>query len=630
NVAVTVAAEGVELRGAALRMVALPANGSIEVRFPFVASRSGSAKFTFTAKSGSESDSVQITRNIETPVSLEAVALYGETKDASGEKLGDLKSMRDDVGGLEVTLASTALVGLQDGVDQLLDYPYGCTEQLTSRMVPFVAASSLGKDGAIELPKNLNGIVNDAIGKIVKNQLDDGGFGFWIDSQHSYPWLTAYAAWGLDQAKKRGFQVPEQTMTAATGYLHRDVTSGSSDHAWDLAEEAFELDVLAEIDKPDPGEINRLYDERAKMPLFARALLAHAMAVAKMDSKERAELLRDVDNHLRVTGAGATVAENLGDEYATLLDSSGRTTAFVIRALLADDPKSELASRLAKGLLAMRHGVHWESTQETAWALVALDEYRNTQEAKTPDFDAKVFLGDDKIFGAPFHERSYAAKSTKIGAKELFSAGAAGSTLAFQVDGTGSLFYEARLRYAKKEMPTAPLDRGFFVRKVVRSVKPDGLSDALKSVPQASATHAAGGDLVLVDLFVVTPDPRENVVVDDPLPAGLEAVQSSFATSAQSQDVTEAGEEADQGDEDESDDDERAAGRATSFAWYHREFRDDRVLTFVEHMPAGLYHYRYLARATTFGTYVVPPTRAECMYEPEAFGRTAAQTFEVK
>lgn len=630
NVAVTVAADGIELRGAATRTVALPANGSVEVRFPFVAARSGTAKLTFTAKSGSETDSVQITRNIETPLSLEAVALYGETKDASGEKLGDLKSMRDDVGGLEVTLASTALVGLQDGVDQLLDYPYGCTEQLTSRMVPFVAASSLGKDGAIELPKNLNGIVSDAIGKIAKNQQGDGGFGYWIDSERSYPWLTAYAAWGLDQAKKRGFQVPDSTMTAATGYLHRDVTSGSTEHPWDLAEEAFELDVLAEIDKPDPGEINRLYEERAKMPLFARALLAHVMAVAKMDAKERAELLRDVDNHLRVTGAGATVAENLGDEYATLLDSSGRTTAFVIRALLADDPKSELASRLAKGLLAMRHGGVWESTQETAWALVALDEYRNAQEAKTPDFDAKVFLGDDKIFGAPFHERSYAAKSTKIGAKELFSQGAAGSTLAFQVDGTGSLFYEARLRYAKKELPTAPLDRGFFVRKVVRSVKPDGLSDALRSVPQASSTRAAGGDLVLVDLFVVTPDPRENVVVDDPLPAGLEAVQSSFATSAQSQDVTDAGEEADQGDEDASDDDERAAGRATNFAWYHREFRDDRVLTFVEHMPAGLYHYRYLARATTFGTYVVPPTRAECMYEPETFGRTAAQTFEVK
>ena len=63
---------------------------------------------------------------------------------------------------------------------------------------------------------------------------------------------------------------------------------------------------------------------------------------------------------------------------------------------------------------------------------------------------------------------------------------------------------------------------------------------------------------------------------------------------------------------------------------FYREVRDDRVITFVEHMAAGMYHYRYLARATTFGTFVVPPTRAECMYEPETFGRTAGGTFEVK
>ncbi len=185
-----------------------------------------------------------------------------------------------------------------------------------------------------------------------------------------------------------------------------------------------------------------------------------------------------------------------------------------------------------------------------------------------PNFDAKVFLGDDKIFEAPFHQRTYGAKSSQIAAGKLFSSGASGSTLAFQVDGTGTLFYEARLRYAKKEMPTTPMDRGFYVRKIVRSLKPEGLTDALKSVPATSSVRAGGGDLVLVDLFIVTPDPRENVVVDDPLPAGLEAVQSSFATSAKSQDVTDAGEQGDRDDEEASGDDERAAGRATEFAWY--------------------------------------------------------------
>jgi uncharacterized protein YfaS (alpha-2-macroglobulin family) len=78
----------------------------------------------------------------------------------------------------------------------------------------------------------------------------------------------------------------------------------------------------------------------------------------------------------------------------------------------------------------------------------------------------------------------------------------------------------------------------------------------------------------------------------------------------------------------QSDSDPEATGFQAS--WYRRELRDDRVLFFVDQMPAGLYHYRYLARATTLGRFVVPPTRAEEMYQPEVFGRTAASTLEVR
>ena len=61
----------------------------------------------------------------------------------------------------------------------------------------------------------------------------------------------------------------------------------------------------------------------------------------------------------------------------------------------------------------------------------------------------------------------------------------------------------------------------------------------------------------------------------------------------------------------------------------HRELHDDRVLTFLNHVEPGIYHFRYLARATTPGRFVVPPLRAECMYAPEVNGRSGATTFEV-
>jgi len=553
--------------------------------------------------------------------------------------------MRSDVGQLDVRVASTALVGLGDGIEQLIEYPYGCTEQLTSRLVPLVPLRQLASEFKIPLPPKVDLATDEAIAKILLNQRPDGGFGYWPDSMSADTWVTAYALWGLQIAKAAGRHVPDDAIDRATTFLRKQLASPKTEREIGLADRAFILDVLAIGGKPDPGYAAQLFDKREKLPLFARALLAHAMAIAKMDSKPVAELVRDAEQHLRVTPAGATIVENLGDAYAVLLDSEARTTAMVLRALVAIDPKHPLAARLARGLLAMRRGGKWKSTQEAAWALLALDDYRKFGEALPPDFDAAVFLGQAQIFKAPFHDRAQIEATTSVPAAKLLSAaspqvdrpsagsqveGLGGATLAFQVQGKGKLYYEARLRYAKRELPATGLDRGFFVRKLLRAVSPDALKDALATLPATSAQKVSGGDLILVDLIVVTPDPREQVVIDDPLPAGLEAVQTSLATTAQSLDVADAGGEADDIDEEASDDDTRATGLAYNRSWYHREIHDDRVLTFVEHMAAGMYHYRYLARATTMGKFVMPPTRAECMYEPAVFGRTGATIFEVK
>src|SRR5262249_20169305 len=107
-----------------------------------------------------------------------------------------------------------------------------------------------------------------------------------------------------------------------------------------------------------------------------------------------------------------------------------------------------------------------------------------------------------------------------------------GSLLVFEKDGSGKLFYEARLKYARKTLPRESLDRGFFVQKTLRSVTPEGMADAIRSIPDRSASKFSGGDLVLADVVIVTPSPREFVVIDDPLPAGLEAVDANLSTTA--------------------------------------------------------------------------------------------------
>jgi uncharacterized protein YfaS (alpha-2-macroglobulin family) len=169
------------------------------------------------------------------------------------------------------------------------------------------------------------------------------------------------------------------------------------------------------------------------------------------------------------------------------------------------------------------------------------------------------------------------------------------------------------------------------VQKGLRAVTPEGLTQALGSIGDTVSSRFRAGDLVIADLVIVTPSPRDFVVVEDPLPAGFEAVDSHLSTTSGALDVGESnggGSCSDCNYEEARDD--LAAGRTFFEDYSQRELRDDRVLFFVDHMPPGIYHYRYLARATTLGSFVLPPTRVEEMYQPELFGRTGASQVEVR
>src|SRR5262249_6390090 len=152
---VEVAAEGLVASGETRRAIDLGTNESVEVRFALSAPRAGKAVLRFKVKGGGAEDAVEVVREETTPMVPEPVALYGDTTTASAERLGNLSAVRDDVGGLDVSLASTALVGLGGGVEQLLEYPYGCTEQLVSRLVPLLPLRDLAKDFKLALPANV-------------------------------------------------------------------------------------------------------------------------------------------------------------------------------------------------------------------------------------------------------------------------------------------------------------------------------------------------------------------------------------------------------------------------------------------------------------------------------------------
>jgi uncharacterized protein YfaS (alpha-2-macroglobulin family) len=239
-------------------------------------------------------------------------------------------------------------------------------------------------------------------------------------------------------------------------------------------------------------------------------------------------------------------------------------------------------------------------------------------------------LAETPLLEHSFKGRSMDAVKRSIPMDKLSSASAGHrSRLAFKKDGAGVLYYSAVLRYAPKQPPIRALDQGLFVQRWFEPYSGGG-----------QATQFYAGDLIRVRLRVGTNQERHWAAFEVPLPAGIEPVDTSLATTArQAQRPEEERREVGFVQEAEGDQEagtahgESAATEPWVYAFWspfnHIEQRDSKVILFADHLPPGVHVASFVARATTPGTFVLKPARGELMYEPEVFGRSEGGTFEI-
>jgi uncharacterized protein YfaS (alpha-2-macroglobulin family) len=614
---------GVQLLKAEPLHASVEAGVAKEVRFKLRATAPGKATLRFRAAAGALSDAVEETIPIELPVAMEAVALAGDTEGTASaegkprpdERLVTPKGVWPGIGGLELQLASTALGGLSEGMQQLVDYPYGCIEQLSSRLVPFVALREVSKVFGVEPPglvKDPDEVVRTTINKIESQQAPSGGFYYWPTPSCPYAWPSIYATLALHRARELGYPVQRATLDKARRFLaEKAAGAGACEHEEiGPATRAFALQVLARMGDPKPSYYDELYAQKDKLPLFAKALLADAMGLTRGGRPRANALLQDLLAAARETPREVHFEENAAVSYAPLMSSDTRTTGMVLQTLVDLMPQHPYVSKIARYLSNVRKGGQYRSTQEAAYALMGLAEVVRVRERTAPDFVAKVLLGDKELVAQPFKGRSLEIVSKSVPMQQLLQ-GDPAVALRFEADGTGSLFYTALLRYAPATLPTEPRSEGIFVQRWFEPY----------DQPGKLSTDFAAGELVRVQLRIATSQERNFVAVEVPLPAGLEAVDTSLATTKQatrSSDDREGSASLDEAPDD-------------SFwsPFVYSEKRDDRVVYFSDHLPPGVHAQTFVARATTPGKFVLKPANAAEMYAPEVFGRSDGGTLTI-
>ncbi len=608
EVDVVVQTANLELVGSAGRRVVVPANDRVEVRFPARTDAPGVARFRAVAVSAAHADAQVVSLPVYTPATSEAFATYGVVDEGAViQPIVAPTGVFPQFGGLEVNTSSTALQALTDAVLYLARYRYASSDAYAGRIMAISALrgvlSAFEAEG-LASPGELNATVRRDIAELSALQNSDGGFG-WLSRRYgSHPYSSIQAMHALFIAKNNGFDVPPRVEDRGRWYLRtieRRISTWYSQRSKDMLM-AYALSVRSLGGERVADDARALWNRQGEaLELDALAWLWPLVD----DDGIEAEIERLVNNRAVETAGAATFVTDYGEDAYLLLYSSRRTDGIVLDALIRMAPESDLIPKVVTGLLAHRVRGRWGNCQENTFILLALKRYFDTFEATDPDFVARVWLGDLYAAEHEYSGRSTDRNSTLVPMAELLDAG--DSDLVVQKEGEGRLYYRLGLRYAPDDLDLDPLDRGFVVQRSYEAVDDPGdvwLDDD-------GVWHVRAGAEVRVNVTMVNDSRRTNMVLIDPLAAGFEILNPALAVTG--------------------DVDVRSNSGWWWWTWYrHQNLRDDRAEAFTTYLWPGTHEYSYVVRATTPGSFVVPPAKAEEIYAPEVFGRSASDRVVVQ
>jgi uncharacterized protein YfaS (alpha-2-macroglobulin family) len=572
---VTVAADGPLAVGGGAQTLKLAAKARGGVSLPLSATAAGNGTVTVRINGPDNFDlartyalAVKPATQVLTRRTVRPIA-KGESITLSSDLIADLVP---GTGAVALSVGPSTALDVASLLRALDRYPYGCTEQITSRALPLLYVNELAAEAHLALDTAVDQRVRDAIDRILARQGSNGSFGLWSAGGDD-AWLDAYVADFLTRARERGFAVPDVAFKLALDRLQNFVVNAPEPSKNGGRELAYAFYVLARNGLAPVGDLRYIADAKlddvatpiAKAQIAAalgmlgdrvRAERAYAEALDAIAPRPQLEIGRtDYGSALRDAAAVVTLASEGGGSRPTVINAVQR-----IEAARALSP--------------------YTSTQEEAWMVLAARALG--KEATGVSLDV-------------------AGEARKGPLYRTFSPADLGGNL--KVTNTGDAALQAVVSVTGAPVtPEPPAERGFKIERLYYTL--DG--------KPANPAKARQNQRFVVVLKMTEPQPQYGrVIVADYLPAGFEIDNPRLVSSG---------------------DTGTLAWIEDAKEPVHSEFRDDRFTAAFDRNASdkAVFSVAYVVRAVSPGRYVLPQAYVEDMYRPDRFGRAATGSVEVE
>jgi alpha-2-macroglobulin len=569
-----------ELEGIVEQEISAARDTPAIVRFQARASSTGWANAKFEVKSAAKlMDAVEVPLPVTDPVIPQKESVSGLI---TAPTLSAREVMppvwRQGRGTFDLAVSTTPWLSKLVGLPFLLEYPHGCLEQKSSRLLAYTL---LG--GLLEyLPEvqarraSYEHVIRETLREFETALLPDGRLPYWAGGTEANDFVTIQTAWCVNQAERAGFDVPERLSTELTGALEEMVSGRVALSPTLRAFATFALSDAKENSDLAASAATELFLQRDKLSGEGKATLAIAMHHLGLEPEKQRVLISELPSDF------STISFN-PETFA----SATRTEALCGWARLLVEPEKG-GDPIRDRLLKLTESSASLSTQENLWLLVTFNAIMRA----TP---TAQLAGTNP----PPETRSANGTAGSWSKQDL-------TRLAdFAVSGLqpgGSFVLRAEYRPPSREV--VPIARGLSIGRVTKN-----LTDASRDGSDRAPYRL--GDQILISYRISSEKPQSYIVIEDPLPAGLEVVNPNLDLFGKFYSLPA---EADSETADLS----------------HSEMRDQQTNLYFDELPAGTRSYSVLARATAAGSFIWPATQISPMYDSRFFGRSASSECRVE